>query len=210
MELDLTRLNSLAFMDFTGKKEAPKKPSETLKGEGEYKTPIEVKKPLEALTEGLEGINKLQREADRKKQDIDRSLAICREYQQNIKTSSQLQTEILKGVRAGEDIYSLFLKAVKAISLMTSNTVFYSQLEGDIRAIYGQGLLDPLPLQIELQQVQERLKRLREAEERELEADSRERIKRAVTAHENRIAELEALIAKGAESKASKQGEAQL
>jgi len=59
-------------MDFTGKKEAPKKPSETLKGEGEYKTPIEVKKPLEALTEGLEGINKLQREADRKKQDIDR------------------------------------------------------------------------------------------------------------------------------------------
>lgn len=206
MELDFTRLNSLAFM----KKEAPKKPSETLKGEGEYKTPIEVKKPLETLTEGLEGINKLQREADRKKQDIDRSLAICREYQQNIKTSSQLQTEILKGARAGEDIYSLFLKAVKAISLMTSNTVFYSQLEGDIRAIYGQGLLDPLPLQIELQQVQERLKRLREAEERELEADSRERIKRAVTAHENRIAELEALIAKGAESKASKQGEAQL
>lgn len=206
MELDFTRLNSLAFM----KKEAPKKPSETLKGEGEYKTPIEVKKPLETLTEGLEGINKLQREADRKKQDIDRSLAICREYQQNIKTSSQLQTEILKGVRAGEDIYSLFLKAVKAISLMTSNTVFYSQIEGDIRAIYGQGLLDPLPLQIELQQVQERLKRLREAEERELEADSRERIKRAVTAHENRIAELEALIAKGAESKASKQGEAQL
>ena len=197
MELDFTRLNSLAFM----KKEAPKKPSETLKGEG--KTPIEVKKPLETLTEGLEGINKLQREADRKKQDIDRSLAICREYQQNIKTSSQLQTEILKGVRAGEDIYSLFLKAVKAISLMTSNTVFYSQIEGDIRAIYGQGLLDPLPLQIELQQVQERLKRLREAEERELEADSRERIKRAVTAHENRIAELEALIAKGAESKAS-------
>jgi len=203
MELDFTRLNSLAFI-------APKKPSETQKGEGEYKTPIEAKKPLETLTEGLEGINKLQREADRKKQDIDRSLAICREYQQNIKTSSQLQTEILKGVRAGEDIYSLFLKAVKAISLMTSNTIFYSQIEGDIRAIYGQGLLEPLPLQIELQQVQERLKRLREAEERELEADSRERIKRAVTAHENRIAELEALIAKGAESKASKQGEAQL
>ena len=76
MELDFTRLNSLAFI-------APKKPSETLKGEGEYKTPIEVKKPLETLTEGLEGINKLQREADRKKQDIDRSLAICREYRPN-------------------------------------------------------------------------------------------------------------------------------
>lgn len=202
MELDLTRLNSLAFMGFSGEKTAPKKPPETQTEQGEYNL-AEPKNGLEVHTEGLEGINKLQREADRKKQDIDRSLAICREYQQNIKTSSQLQTEILKGARAGEDIYSLFLKACKAISLMTSNTVFYSQLEGDIRAIYGQGLLDPLPLQIELQQVQERLKRLREAEERELEADSRERIKRAVQAHENRIAELEALIAKGAESKAS-------
>lgn len=184
MELDLTRLNSLAFMDFAGKKEAPKK-------------------PLETLTEGLEGINKLQREADRKKQDIDRSLAICREYQQNIKTSSQLQTEILKGARAGEDIYSLFLKAVKAVSLMTSNTVFYSQLEGDIRAIYGAGLQEAPALQIELQQVQERYKKLLEALEREPDGDSRERIKRAVKAHENRIAELETLIARGAESKAS-------
>lgn len=194
MELDLTRLNSLAFMDFTGKKEAPKKPSETLKGEGEYKTPIEVKKPLETLSEGVEGINKLQREADRKEQDIDRSLAICREYQQNIKTSSQLQTEILKGARAGEDIYSLFLKAVKAISIMTSNTVFYSQIEGDIKAIYGQGLLDPLPLQIELQEIQERLARLREAEQRELDGDSKDRIKRAIKAHEAKIADLETLI----------------
>ena len=194
MELDLTRLNSLAFMDFAGKKEAPKKPSETLKGEREYKTLTEPKKPLETLTEGLEGIHKLQREADRKKQDIDRSLAICREYQQNIKTSSQLQTEILKGAKAGESIYSLFLKAVKAISLMTSNTVFYSQLEGDIRAIYGQGLLDPLPLQIELQETQERLTRLREALNREIEPDAKERIQRAVKAHEAKIADLESLI----------------
>ena len=61
---------------------------------------------------------------------------------------------------------------------MTSNTVFYSQLEGDIRAIYGQGLLDPLPLQIELQQTQERLTRLREAEQRELDGDSKERKKK--------------------------------
>lgn len=77
---------------------------------------------------------------------------------------------------------------------MTSNTVFYSQLEGDIRAIYGQGLLDPLPLQIELQQTQERLTRLREAEQRELDGDSKERIKRAAKAHEAKIADLESLI----------------
>ena len=197
MELDLTRLNSLAFTDFKReqeKKQAPESPTEPRKASGEYKTIADDKKPLETLVEGLEGIHKLQRQADAKKMDIDRSLAICKEYQQNIKTSSQLQTKILKGAKAGESVYSLLLKACKAISLMTSNSVFYSQLEGDIRAIYGQGLLDPLPLQIELQETQERLTRLREALNREIEPDPKERIQRAVKAHEAKIADLESLI----------------
>ena len=197
MELDLTRLNNLAFADFKReqeKKQAPESPTEPRKASGEYKTIADDKKPLETLVEGLEGIHKLQRQADTKKMDIDRSLAICKEYQQNIKTSSQLQTEILKGAKAGESVYSLLLKACKAISLMTSNSVFYSQLEGDIRAIYGQGLLDPLPLQIELQETQERLARLREALNREIEPDAKERIQRAVKAHEAKIADLESLI----------------
>lgn len=197
MELDLTRLNSLAFTDFKReqeKKQAPESPTEPRNASGEYKTIADDKKPLETLVEGLEGIHKLQRRADAKKMDIDRSLAICKEYQQNIKTSSQLQTEILKGAKAGESVYSLLLKACKAISLMTSNSVFYSQLEGDIRAIYGQGLLDPLPLQIELQETQERLTRLREALNREIEPDAKERIQRAVKAHEAKIADLESLI----------------
>lgn len=200
MELDLTRLNSLSFMGFSEEKTAPKKPSEELKGEGEYKPPTEPKNRLERNTEGLEGIRLLQREADAKKQDIDRSLAICREYQQNIKTSSQLQTELLKGARAGEDIYSLFLKAVKAISLMTSNSLFYSQLEGDIRAIYGIGLQEAPAIDIELQQVTERYIRLLSALEREQDGDSKDRIKRAITAHENRIRELEALKEKQGEA----------
>ena len=197
MELDLTRLNNLAFADFKReqeKKQAPESPTEPRNASGEYKTIADDKKPLETLTEGLEGIHKLQRQADAKKMDIDRSLAICKEYQQNIKTSSQLQTEILKGAKAGESVYSLLLKACKAISLMTSNSVFYSQLEGDIRAIYGQGLLDPLPLQIELQETQERLTRLREALNREIEPDAKDRIQRAVKAHEAKIADLESLI----------------
>ena len=197
MELDLTRLNNLAFADFKReqeKKQAPESPTEPRKASGEYKTIADDKKPLETLVEGLEGIHKLQRQADAKKMDIDRSLAICKEYQQNIKTSSQLQTEILKGAKAGESVYSLLLKACKAISLMTSNSVFYSQLEGDIRAIYGQGLLDPLPLQIELQETQERLTSLREALNREIEPDAKDRIQRAVKAHEAKIADLESLI----------------
>ena len=98
-------------------------------------------------------------------------------------------------MRAGEDIYSLFLKAVKAISLMTSNTVFYSQLEGDIKSIYGAGLLEPEPLKIEIQETQERLQRLQKALERDTEpADSKQRIERAIQAHKDRISQLQGLI----------------
>lgn len=79
-------------------------------------------------------------------------------------------------MKAGESVYNLFLKAVKAISLMTSNSLFYSQIEADTRAIYGEGLQEQAPLQCELAEVQKRLARLRETQAEELENDSRERI----------------------------------
>jgi hypothetical protein len=176
MELDFTKLNSLAFMDFSEippEKQPSKMPTETLLEPEGYKTPLEEENALQGLTEGLQGIPILQRQADANKAEKERALAVYREYQKNIKLSGQLQTDILKGAKRGEDIYSLFLKAVQAISLMTSNTVFYNQLNDDIRAIYGAGLSEPQPLKLELEEVQTRLEKLREASKRETEpADS--------------------------------------
>ena len=197
MELDFTKLNSLAFVDFSEippEKQPSKMPTETLLEPWGYKTPLEEENALQGLTEGLQGIQILQGKADTNKEEKERALAVYREYQKNIILSGQLQTDILKGAKRGEDIYSLFLKAVQAISLMTSNTVFYSQLNDDIRAIYGAGLLEPKPLELELEEVQERLTRLREALNREIEPDAKERIQRAVKAHEAKIADLESLI----------------
>lgn len=199
MELDFTKLNSLAFMGFAEifpEKQPSKTPLEPLLEPEGYKTSLEEENVLQGQIEGLQGIPILQRQADANKAERERALAVYREYQKNIKLSGQLQTDILKGVKRGEDIYSLFLKAVKAISLMTSNTVFYSQLEGDIRAIYGQGLLDPLPLQIELQETQTRLQRLLDAEQREPEGNSKERIKAAIKAHRAEIERLKGMITK--------------
>ena len=153
MELDFTKLNSLAFMDFAEippEKQPSKTPLEPLLEPEGYKTPLEEENALQGQIEGLQGIPILQRQADANKAEKERALAVYREYQENIKRSGQLQTDILKGAKRGEDIYSLFLKAVQAISLMTSNTVFYSQLKDDIRAIYGAGLLEPKPLELEL------------------------------------------------------------
>lgn len=190
-------------LDFTGlfggsvEREKPAKtPSETILGGGQYKTITEHKKPVETPPEGLEGQQEkgLYLKAQREAADRQRMLDIFREHQENIKRSGQLQTEILKGVKAGECVYNLFLKAVKAISLMASNSLFYSQIEADTRAIYGEGLQEQAPLQCELAEVQKRLTRLREAQAEKLEHDSRERIGRAIQAHEERIAQLQGKI----------------
>lgn len=130
-----------------------------------------------------------------KNEERERSLEVYRTYQENIKKSSQLQTEILKGIRSGEDIATLFLKASKAISLMTGNTVFYSQVEADIVAIYGEGLLQPAILEKELSEVEERLSHLQEALKRELEPDSRSRIEKAIEKHKEKIGNIKQALA---------------
>lgn len=79
---------------------------------------------------------------------------------------------------------------------MTSNSLFYSQIEEDIEAIYGRGLQHKPPLQKELQETQTRLQRLLEAGQREQPPDSRERIQRAIEAHRATIERLEDMIAK--------------
>ena len=196
MDLDFTKLNSLAFMDFKEippEKQTSKTPLEPFIEPEKYKNPPKEENALQGQINGLEGIHKLQRQADAKKQDIDRSLAIYQEYQQNIKTSSQLQTEILKGARAGEDIYSLFLKAVKAISLMTSNSVFYRETEENLKAIYGIGLQEKPPLQMELTAVEDRLFHLEEATLWST-GDELLRIQKAIQAHEKRATELKKMI----------------
>ena len=195
MELNLDRLNGLRFADFQ-EKQPSKTPTDEPLGAEEYKTSAEQE---HALKRQIEGLGALQLKADQNKAEIDRNLEVYRTYQENIKRSGQLQTDILKGVQAGEDIYSLFLKAVQAISCMTSNKTFYSQVEADLISIYGIGLQQPAPLKLELMDTQKRLDRLREAEQREPNIDS---IKRAITAHQNRIAELEKQIAKAQEKPA--------
>ena len=194
MELNLEKLNGLAS---SGQQENPpeNQPAEAQKrlfSEGiNWKGTIGQESPLK-LEYG--GLWELQKKADRNREEIERSKEAYRKYQENTKTSEQLQTELLKGVRTGENVYSLFLKAAKCISCMTANTAFYDQIDGDIRVIYGSGIQEEAPLQMMIQEAQDRLFKLREAEKRETAADSLQRIRWAIKAHENRISELRALL----------------
>ncbi len=155
-------------------------------------------KAPERATEGTEQAGRLLAQYKQEQAEHERTLAIYREYQHNIKESGSLRTAILKGAKVGEPPVALLLKAVKCISLMTGDTVFYSQLEGDIVSIYGAGLLEPEPLELELKGVQERLQNLQKALERDTEpADSKQRIERAIQAHRDRETQLKSMIETG-------------
>lgn len=196
---DITNKSPLDFSGLFGeKKEAPKTPVDAFSKGDTIKVSSENSKAVTGLIGGLESVPafKLEKRAKNERESREEALRICREHQQNTAKSQMLQSEILKGLKSGEDIYTLFLKAAKAISLMTGESLFYTQAEKDLIAIYGIGLQEKPPLAIELGNVQERLRRLTLAEEKEEDSDSRERIRRAITAHKARAGELQREIEK--------------
>lgn len=195
MELDFTALRNLTD-------KPPERPRTAFNGTDDINSPSDVKAQNTApqrATEGKEQAGQLTNLYNLEQAEHERSLAIYRDYQSNIKTSGELRTQLLKGARAGEPPVLLLLKAVECISLMTSDKLFYSQIEGDIRSIYGAGLLEREPLELELRNVKERLEKLEQARERE-EGDSKRRIEAAIQAHRKRAAELENLIEKNGET----------
>lgn len=78
------------------------------------------------------GVSILQRESDERKAEKERYKRAYSEYGKNIKASEAGRSEILKGVKNGEDLTTLFLKAAEVISLMTGDKVFYSQISADL------------------------------------------------------------------------------
>ena len=63
-----------------------------------------------------------------------------------------------------------------------------------MKAIKGKGFLEPVPLKIELEEVQKRLRTMNKALDRETQEDSIKRIKQSIKAHEREEARLKELI----------------
>ena len=143
-----------------------------------YNYYAEAQEPPEAPEKAVNGEQaaSLLREHDRIATKKQNALMVYRAYQENIIKSERLQNEILRGVRAGEDIYSLFVKAARAVSLMTDDLVYYDQLKAATQAAYGAEVED------EDRGGAER----GPADEKSIAA--------AIQAHRKRIAELEDLI----------------
>lgn len=58
------------------------------------------------------------------REDYFRQLAMYAQYQEDIRLSGMLLSEIIKGLKAGEEIVSLFEKACECIGKMTGDVLF--------------------------------------------------------------------------------------
>lgn len=180
MELDLSKLNALTpFTDDFRENESKPLPKD--------------KSAVQSNLDGLQGIAKIK--LGREQAEYARTAEVYKQYQQNKVRSGQLITDIIKGVKAGESMYKLLLKAVECISLMTGDSLFLTATREDIKSIYGAGLLEVEPLQAELEEVQRRLAKLEQAVMREGEPeDSKQRIQNAIKSHHARADQLKQLL----------------
>jgi hypothetical protein len=188
MELDYTKLDSLALTGLDTTQE-PARANQEAGNRGRQGEGSAQERP--ALNELRTGLKKLQGEANQTGDALEQARSVYQTYQRNIRLSEALQRDITKGLNQGADIYSLFLKAAEAISFMTSNNVFYEHAEANLRAVYGVGLREPQALNLAIQQAEERLERLQEAEQRRPEGEALERIRRAIKANREQIERLQ-------------------
>lgn len=189
MKLDFTAIRGTTADKPT---DSPVTTFERLEG---IEMPIEVKASKNGKNQPSDGAGRLVSAYQKERADHERILQVCKDYQHNTREAEGLTTAILKGARAGEPPVTLLLKAVKCIGLMTGETVTYSQLEEDIKSVYGVGLLEPEPLRMELEEVKGRLQKLQNALERDTEPeDSKKRIQAAIEAHKARANQLEKLL----------------
>ena len=136
----------------------------------------------------------ISNKADTQKRDRERAVEVYRAYQEAIKSGGVLMSEVTKGIINGVAPERLLLTACQIIEGMTGDTLFYEQNRENLKAIYGAGLLEPVPLQVELDDVRRRLAMLTRPELDAEPDDVRRRIRTATAAHEARAALLEARI----------------
>lgn len=177
MDIDFTKLNALsqnsALRDFEDETDSETRPKEAV--------------------ESQETSNKLQIQADKNKDLKEQYQAVYDEYQVNTQIAQTTMNEITLGVKHGTNIYILFLQATKVIAKLTNDKAFESQINEDIRAIYGIGLEEHQALEIELTDTKRRLESLQEAKGKASRDESR-RIDTAIKAHKKRIHQIEHMM----------------
>ena len=114
------------------------------------------------------------------------------QYLENTRRTEELQSEVLRGAKSGEDPAQLLILCSKALSLVTNNPVFADEVERAMMAVQGHAPGDPALTRQELEETKARLERIREAYAAEQDLSLKEEMEQAIRWHEKRVKELEA------------------
>lgn len=128
-----------------------------------------------------------QQEAENARQQV---LEVYAHYQDNIRKTELLSTEILKGLQSGEPLAKLFLKVVRALSLCTNNKVEYDIVEDTLLTVYGLAFRDDEVMQLSAEKISNRLERLNVALNSVENESERCRIHQAIQAHQKALDKL--------------------
>ena len=182
MSLDFTILENLTKETIAEEKQAPRSPLEPLKDKTSINTSLENKEAVQGQIETQTGNNELIRRIERKNIEKSDQKQIISMYTENLSKASIQQSEILKGIKAGDDIYNLFFKAIDTIELLNNNKAFSTQAKEDIIKIYGEKLGNKRPLEIQLEETHKRYSRLKKSL-KQAKGEDKQRIEKAIIDH---------------------------
>ena len=200
MKLDFTKLENISKSNRNAsleKKDSHKTLIQESFKESAYNNSENEENRNNSEYERLNGISSLQRKSDLNKAEKERYTAVYEKYQINIRKSESLRSEILKGLKQGEDIYSLFLMAAETVSMLIDDVTFYRQIEKDIKEIYGECFNEKDPIKIEINGIDKRLVKLKSALEKENDQSKSNRIRWAITEHEKKKTRLNKMLENG-------------
>ena len=129
----------------------------------------------------------LERQQAQTKADQARAFDVYKQYQQNTILTETLDTEIIKGLQAGEPLPSLFLKAMKAFYLCKGAENALPIVEDTLLTVYGTGLKEVEVRAMQADQIQQRLDNLRRAYTAADTDREKRRLQQAIKAHESRL-----------------------
>lgn len=129
----------------------------------------------------------LAREQAQEAQERTRAAEVYKKYQENIKAAGAAQTALRKGILAGASPYRLLLLATECIGHLLNDTEFIEGSRSDLKLVYGELLGEPGALEIELEEVEGRLAKLRAAD---TDPEKMSRVYTIIREHERRAEEL--------------------
>lgn len=147
-------------------------------------TPIkDILQPLQDRIEIKELINTNERE----KRQSERERRTYIKYQEAIKKTEHLKTEVMKGTANGIDLALLLTKACKCLAILADDEQFYNIVTDNINTIYGKGYQREAVQVAIIEQLEEEAEKLKQALDQDYSDEEKKRIKSALLFHQKEI-----------------------